>query len=499
MTAAPQPPKPGAESLTLDELFGAAAALRPDTIALVDPPNREAFASGPPRQLTYAGADRVIDAIAVRLRRDGLTPGAVVALQMPNTIEAVLALLGVLRAGLVASPLPLLWRGADCIAAVRAVGARAFITTDHVGTTDHVRLATDVAQAAPALDCVYALGNAELSVDALLAEPAEPPVDIETAGQAPAIITWDVTAAGLVPVGRTQAEVVVAGLEPMLEGRLDPDARILSSLCLGSLAGIAPALIAWLLTHGTLTLHHPFDPVALRRQVMFLECDTVFLPGSLAARTAGSGMFADSAVRRIIAVWRNPERLATSASWQAAWPEVMDVVAFGEAGLMAARRGSNGSPAGIIPGPGRRAADSGPVLIEAARTREGTVGLRGPMVPRLPVPPDAPPGAGDGFLDTGYPCRLAGSSGALLVTGPPTGVVSMGGYRFTLAQLQEKVAQLEPAAMLAAFPDALAGQRLAGIAVDRDAVRAALSALGFNPLVANAFRVRRSSESRDRA
>jgi len=77
--------------------------------------------------------------------------------------------------------------------------------------------------------------------------------------------------------------------------------------------------------------------------------------------------------------------------------------------------------------------------------------------------------------------------------------VSMGGYRFTLAQLQEKVAQLEPAAMLAAFPDALAGQRLAGIAVDRDAVRAALSALGFNPLVANAFRVRRSSESRDRA
>ena len=55
-----------------------------------------------------------------------------------------------------------------------------------------------------------------------------------------ALVTWDVTAAGLMPVGRTQAEVVMAGLEPMLEGRLDPDARILSSLCLGSIAGIAP-------------------------------------------------------------------------------------------------------------------------------------------------------------------------------------------------------------------------------------------------------------------
>lgn len=494
MTASPQPPKPAVEHLTLDELFGAAAALRPDAIALIDPPNREAFASGPPRQLTYAEADRVIDAIAVRLRRDGLAPGAIVALQMPNTIEAVLALFGVLRAGLVASPLPLLWRGADCIAAVRAVGARAFITTDHVGATDHVRLAADVAEAAPGLDCLYALGNAELSVDALLADAVEPPVDLEPTGYArTALITWDVTAAGLMPVGRTHAEVVMAGLEPMLEGRLDPDARILSSLCLGSIAAIAPALIPWLLAHGTLTLHHPFDPVALRRQLMYLQCDTALLPGSLAARMVGSGMFADSAVRRIIAVWRNPERLATCASWQAAWPEVMDVVAFGEAGLMAARRGGNGRPAGIIPGPARRAVDSGPVLIEAARTREGTVALRGPMVPRPPLLSDAPPpGANDGFLDTGYPCRIAGG-GALVVTGPPTGVVSMGGYRFTLAQLQEKVAQLAPGAMLAAFPDALAGQRLAGIAVDRDAVRAGLAELGVNPLVANAFRARRSS------
>ena len=109
------------------------------------------------------------------------------------------------------------------------------------------------------------------------------------------------------------------------------------------------------------------------------------------------------------------------------------------------------------------------------------------MVPRFPFPPGAPPAAVDanGFLDTFYPCRAAGS--ALVVTGPPAGVVSMGGYRFILAGLQEAVSQLEPGAMVAAFPDGLAGQRVAGIAVHRDAIRDALAELGFNPLVVNAF------------
>ena len=54
-----------------------------------------------------------------------------------------------------------------------------------------------------------------------------------------AIVTWDVTGAGLTPVARNHAEVVMAGLEPMLEGRFEPKGTIVSSLCLGSVAAIA--------------------------------------------------------------------------------------------------------------------------------------------------------------------------------------------------------------------------------------------------------------------
>ena len=499
--------------ITLDDLFRAALAQRLDHIALIDPPHREAFASGAPRRLTYAQADRAVSAIAARLRQDGLARDEVVALQMPNTVEAVLALLGVLRAGLIASPLPLLWREADCAAAIAAAGARALITMGRVGATDHGGLAAAVAAQAETIEHLYtfgAAGDGATSLDDTLAhDDATLPVATEAHPESEpgayahvAVVTWEVTAAGLVPVARSHAEVVMAGLEPMLEGRFEPKATILSSLCLGSAAALAVTLVPWLLSHATLALHHPFDPLGMRQQILDLGCHTAIVPGSLAVRAAEAGMFADSDMRQVIALWRNPERLAAAGSWQPAWPGLIDIAAFGEAGLMATSRPPDGRPAGLVAGPTRRTADKGPLLIEAARTRDGTLALRGPMVPRFPFPPGTVPAMlaavdANGFLDTHYPCRAAG--GALTVTGPPVGVVSMGGYRFILAGLQEAVSQLEPGAMLAAFPDGLAGQRVAGIAVHRDAIRDALAELGLNPLIINAFRPRRGGETCDAA
>jgi hypothetical protein len=54
------------------------------------------------------------------------------------------------------------------------------------------------------------------------------------------------------------------------------------------------------------------------------------------------------------------------------------------------------------------------------------------------------------------------------------------------------VRQASNTAMVTALPDAVAGHRLAGICDDFDAVRMQLNAIGVNPLVAEAFRNRRS-------
>ena len=98
-----------APSPTLDDLFRRAGVRHPGVVALIDPPDREHFTDSAARRLTYAQADRAISAIAARLRSLGLPTDTVVALQLPNTVESVLAFFGIIRAGMIAAPLPLLW------------------------------------------------------------------------------------------------------------------------------------------------------------------------------------------------------------------------------------------------------------------------------------------------------------------------------------------------------------------------------------------------------
>jgi hypothetical protein len=316
--------------------------------------------------------------------------------------------------------------------------------------------------------------------------------------------TWDIDAVGLVPVARSHAELMMAGFEIMREGRFAGRSVILSSLCLGSLAGIAATLAAWLLSRGTLVLHHPFDPAILRRQILDHECGAVIVPGSLAVRFAQAGMFRGGAVGKVVgkvvAVWRTPERLAACPIWPSPAPPLIDVVAFGETGLIAATRGADGRPAGFKPGaaPRQHRNPQAPILIEAARMPAGTLALRGLMVPLHPFPSvvdgcaePRPAADADGFADTFYPCRFAPGPGTIVVTAPPSGIASVGGYRFVVARLQEAVSQIEPAAKIAAFPDGLTGQRIAGIAPRRDALQDELARLGLSPLVVNAFSPRR--------
>ncbi|MGE5166719.1 MAG: AMP-binding protein [Hyphomicrobiales bacterium] len=82
---------------TLDDLFRRAGVRHPNMPALVDPPNRESFTDGAPRVPSYAQADRAISAVAARLRALGLQTDAVIAIQLPNTVDSIIAFLGVLR------------------------------------------------------------------------------------------------------------------------------------------------------------------------------------------------------------------------------------------------------------------------------------------------------------------------------------------------------------------------------------------------------------------
>ncbi|MFE1288251.1 amino acid adenylation domain-containing protein [Streptomyces sp. NPDC058751] len=78
-----------ARHLTLTELVRAQVARTPDTVAVV--------AAG--RSLTYAELDARAEALAAELARHGVGPETVVGVVLPRTVDVVVALLAVLKAG----------------------------------------------------------------------------------------------------------------------------------------------------------------------------------------------------------------------------------------------------------------------------------------------------------------------------------------------------------------------------------------------------------------
>jgi hypothetical protein len=90
-------------------------------------------------------------------------------------------------------------------------------------------------------------------------------------------------------------------------------------------------------------------------------------------------------------------------------------------------------------------------------------------------------------VDTGFACQIDAAARTAVVTGAPPGIVSVGGYRFPFQDLQDVVSRIDPAATLAALPDPLLGDRLAGDAADRYTIQAALNAVGVNPIAVAAF------------
>lgn len=494
-----------ASAATLDDLFRRAGVSHPDMLALADPPNRANFTDGAPRRLTYAQADRAISAFAAKLRGLGLHTDSVVAMQLPNTVESILAFLGVLRAGMIAAPIPLLWRQQDIVSALGHVGAKAIITVARIGPASYAEIAMQAAAALfpvrqvcgfgrdlpdgmVPLDDVFGAAQADMPAASIRSGPAAAHV---------AAITFDLD---LLPVARSHIELVAGGLETFLEAGSAADGATLSTIPVGSFAGISLTLLHWLLCGGSLHLHHGFDPDALAAQCQEAVAATIMLPAATVSAIADAGLL--DAQQTVAALWRAPEQMVAARAWDSP-AAIVDVATFREIGIVAARRGTNNLPAQLPLGTvnASRRVSAAPTVIETNRNGAGMLALRGRMVPVHDFSPvergPAPHLQADcaGFIDTGFPCRSDHAARTLNVTAPLAGMTVTGGYRFRQSDIDGVVAQADPEATIIAVPDGDLGQRLAGTANDRAALRIALQARGVNPLISGAFKTRGASEA----
>lgn len=483
--------------ITLDALFRRNAAANPRAPALADPPDRASFTDGAPRTLDYGETDAAVERLARRLRSFGLPDRTAVAIQLPNTVEAVVTLLATLRAGMIALPVPVLWRRSDLVAAFGRMDVKAMVTVARLGGECPAEAACQAAADLFALSFPCAFGSdvldgvvpLELDTKALgkIPDPFPPPA-VTSDTESVAVATFDAAPNGFYAVGRSHAELLAAGLGTLFEAKIGPGERIVSMLPISSLAGIAGALVPWLLSGGALELVHGHAPQALvdprRLGRAHLVAPAAAMP-EIARR--GGGPFAS-----LIAVHR---AAGTRTLDPSALPGVaaVDLTLFGETGAIALRRNDAAHAMPIPLGPVTAPAghQAGPAVIETRLDDDGMLALRGAMVPRRPFPSDTRANAPrleadqDGWVETGFRCRAAGKTSFEIEAGP-AGIAAVGGLRFGLDDLATRVAKAAGGAKVEVVDDRLLGERLRIASDDPERDSGLLAEAGHSKLVTGA-------------
>lgn len=133
---------------TLPDLLDAHAGRHPDRLALADGPT----------QLTYAALREAVQRSAARFSHLGLDRGSVVAMQLPNRVEFVVAALASARVGAIMSPLPLGTGPREAIDVLNACGAEGYVVAATVKGASFLPHARQVQAEVPTLRAVLVAG-----------------------------------------------------------------------------------------------------------------------------------------------------------------------------------------------------------------------------------------------------------------------------------------------------------------------------------------------------
>lgn len=403
--------------VTLDALFRRTAANHPDRLALADAPDRADWAGGTPRRLTYAEADNEISRLAGFFAAVGLTTDHVIGLHAPNTTDTAITLLAAMRAGLVAAMLPLHWRRRDVLQALSRAGAKALVAGDRAEPRQLAEEARDTAAELFSLRFVFGLGkdvpDGLIEISSVLAETSAeemPPPTIRrdrNPANHVATLSWTRSTSGEpLPIARSHNHWIAAGFMPFLESGLQDAARIVVPYSLSSMVGIGAGFVPWIMSGGTMHLHHPMALRGLAGHVNAVDADYVLCPGSL---VQGLERRLNAENCRIVSVWSpsspSPEPMLTNRA-------LVDLHVADEFAMIARQRGASALPLPLVAGSigAPSTIRHAPALVELAIDEEAdpnTLKVRGPMVAdsawpasKVRIPTDKA-----GFVDTLIPVR----------------------------------------------------------------------------------------------
>jgi hypothetical protein len=366
---------------SLDRLLAHQAARRPDAIAIADPPDRSAFTQGAPRTLTYARLEQAVSSLANRLLEFELGAGSVVAVRLPNVVEAVVTLLAITRAGLAPALLPPHWDEPELTGAVRAAQANALITCGRCGKADWAATALNIAH--DVMDIRYVCGfgpqlpDGFVPLDDIFEEPHDGAAAFRYGDTG--LITFELRRQGPLPVRRSHIELMAGGLAVTLEAGVPRHGTILSTITPGSFASVATAVVPWLFGGGRLLLHHPFNADSFVSQLGD-DIDCIALPGPVIEEFLQDERCCAWANGKTVLSLCQPEHW-TSPPREEPGLHLVNVLRLGEWAIAPRKRST---PNGMLregPWGGDVSQSGAPTLLHLSRTMHQTIAVTGAMVP----------------------------------------------------------------------------------------------------------------------
>ena len=324
--------------LTLDALVETAVRARPARKSFADAPDMESWSDQTPK-LTNAGEfGALVQTFSRQIMTLGLRQGDAVLVAMPNTVDGVVTLVGLMTAGLVPCPISVVASALEIQLAAEILGAKAIITTNRYAHLSPSLTAREAASKFYGVRFVCAFGQHppegvvslegwtadELWQDAL---PANDPTDI-------ALITLDTSGDVIVPHARTHAQLISDALALSAISGLTGRGAIIATFAPVSAAGFVSTIASPLISGTSVSLHGPFDAGVLRQQLAATPEAIVVLP---AVAEAAIRLGVGDALKDAIVVTRDLETIRPKHTHG----RVTELVSLGEVALWSLLRDSS--------------------------------------------------------------------------------------------------------------------------------------------------------------
>lgn len=251
--------------------------------AVIDPGNKAALCSTPMYRLTFAELNAKINYVASILQQHGIGKDDIVAIQLPNIAELVISYFAICKLGAISSPIPIQFREFECTQLINSLNAKAVITMKQINERSYAAMYDEIRSTEQNVETIFTFDHAENAIHINLDNAVDTPVEQPTITANDIFtICWTSGTEGK-PKGvpRSHNEWYVSAYASVDAAKLTQNDRILLTFPLVNMAGIGGVLVPWVLSGGTLVLHHPFDFPTFLAQIDQEQITYTLVPPSL--------------------------------------------------------------------------------------------------------------------------------------------------------------------------------------------------------------------------